>query len=87
MPEAQKAESSPAQQASQGGQPGLLEPLTDREQEILRLWALHLSVDGIADQLTLFFHTVRAYVRSVSEKLDAHSREEAISKAENAGLL
>ena len=68
------------------GQP-LPEPITRRERQVLRLLVLGLSAREIADQLIISFPTSRTYIRAIYRKLDAHSRDEAIEKAERLDLL
>lgn len=65
----------------------LPEPLTERERQVLRLLAVDLSSNGIAERLVLSVHTVRSYTKIVYRKLDVHSREEAIAVAEELGLV
>jgi DNA-binding NarL/FixJ family response regulator len=61
--------------------------LTPREREVLGLMATGLDNQAIADRLTLSFSTVRGYVQAVIEKLGAHSKLEAVVKANSLGLL
>ena len=64
-----------------------LQPLTQREQETLRLLATNLTVPEIADQLFVSVSTVRTYTKHIYSKLDVHSRIEAIHRANSSGLL
>ena len=64
-----------------------LQPLTQREQETLRLLATNLTIPEIADQLFVSVSTVRTYTKHIYSKLDVHSRIEAIHRAEAYGLL
>lgn len=61
--------------------------LTSRETEVLRLLAQGLSNQAIADQLSIRLATVRNHVQSVIEKLEAHSKLEAVSTALRLGLI
>lgn len=61
--------------------------LTPRQAEVLRLLADGLGTDAIARRLTVSRATARNHVRAVLEKLDAHSRLEAVSRARRLGLL
>lgn len=61
--------------------------LTAREQEVLRLLADGLSNADIAARLTLSVHTVRNHVASLSAKLGAHSKLEALAVAVRRGLV
>jgi LuxR family maltose regulon positive regulatory protein len=64
-----------------------LEPLTDRERQVLRLLAAGLSSNQIAEELIISVSTVRSYIKSLYQKLDAHSREEAVEKGHQLGWL
>jgi len=65
----------------------LTEPLSEREREVLRLITAGLSNQEIAEKLTVTLNTVKAHVRSVYGKLDAHSRVQAVSRARELELL
>jgi LuxR family maltose regulon positive regulatory protein len=67
--------------------PGLSEPLSDRELEVLRLLESHLSTREIAKHLFVSVHTVRTHVKSIYSKLDVHSRMEAVLRAKELNLL
>ena len=60
--------------------------LTRREQEILGLLAKGLSNAAIADELTVSVNTVRNHIASLSGKLGAHSKLEALAIAVRRGL-
>lgn len=61
--------------------------LTTREYEVLRMVALGMTSREISQELGLAVNTVRSYVQSVLEKLNAHTRIEAISTARRLRLL
>ena len=63
------------------------EPLTEREQEILRLIAAGLTNQQIADQLFLTLDTVKWYNRQTYQKLGVGSRTQAVAHARATGLL
>ena len=65
----------------------LLEPLTQREMEILRLLAEGLSDREIAQRLVLAQGTVKWYNKQLYSKLGVHSRSQAVDKAREVGLL
>jgi LuxR family maltose regulon positive regulatory protein len=67
--------------------PGLFEPLSDRELEVLRLLESDLSTQEIGDHLFISVHTVRTHVKSIYGKLDVHSRMEAVLRAKELNLL
>ncbi len=54
------------------------EPLTPREREVLRLLALGLSNDEIAEQLSITKRTVQNHVSNIYGKLALDSRAEAV---------
>jgi DNA-binding NarL/FixJ family response regulator len=64
-----------------------LEELTDRELEVLKLLALGLSNQEIADQIFVSEGTVKTHVRRIYSKLDARDRTQAVIFAFNAGLV
>ncbi|MEW5958723.1 MAG: response regulator transcription factor [Chloroflexota bacterium] len=64
-----------------------LEPLTAREQEILRLIAQDASNQEIADTLYLSLHTVKSHVKKILEKLQAPNRHQAALYARRKGLI
>lgn len=64
-----------------------VEPLTDREMEVLRLLALGLPNKGIALRLAISEHTVKFHVGAILAKLGAAGRTEAVMLAARRGLL
>jgi LuxR family maltose regulon positive regulatory protein len=65
----------------------LIEPLSKRELEVLRLWAAHLTRTDIAEELFISVNTVRSHIKNIYSKLGAHSRKDAIQRAKRQGLL
>jgi LuxR family maltose regulon positive regulatory protein len=65
----------------------LLEPLSKREMDVLRLLNSALSSAEIADALYVSVNTVRTHIRNVYAKLDVHRRSDAVSRASELGLL
>jgi DNA-binding NarL/FixJ family response regulator len=61
--------------------------LTRREREILKLMAQGLDNRTIAEKLFISFTTVRGHVQNILEKLDAHSKLEAVARANQHGLI
>lgn len=61
--------------------------LTARERDVLALLAAGCDSKTIATRLGLSVHTARDHVQSVLEKMDAHSRIEAVVKAGELGLV
>ena len=64
-----------------------VEPLTDREQEVLQLMALGLPNKAIARRLNVTEHTIKFHVGSILAKLGAASRTEAVTRAARQGIL
>jgi LuxR family maltose regulon positive regulatory protein len=54
---------------------------------VLRLLRTTLSSTEIAEELYISVNTVRTHIRNVYSKLDAHSRIEAITIAQEIGLF
>jgi ATP/maltotriose-dependent transcriptional regulator MalT len=69
------------------GGPGLVEPLTDRELEVLRLIAAGRSNQRIARELVVALDTVKKHVTHVLGKLGAANRTEAAARARELGLI
>ncbi len=65
----------------------LVEPLTDRELEVLELLAQGLANREIGRRLFISLPTVKSHTRSIYGKLGAHSREEAVARARALGIL
>jgi DNA-binding NarL/FixJ family response regulator len=75
-------------QISGGRRPDVPIPrLTDRELEVLRLVARGLNNRDIAKQLFISENTVKNHVRNILEKLQLHSRMEAVMYAVREKLL
>jgi LuxR family transcriptional regulator, maltose regulon positive regulatory protein len=66
---------------SQGGRPELVEPLTQREREVLRFLATRLTVREIADELYLSVNTLKFHLKAIYRKLGVNSRAEAAEAA------
>ena len=67
--------------------PGMAEPLTDREAEVLRLLAAGRSNQRIAHELVVALNTVKKHVTHVLGKLGAANRTEAVARARQLGLI
>jgi LuxR family maltose regulon positive regulatory protein len=70
-----------------GTAPGLIEPLTGRELEVLRLLAAGRSNQRIARDLFVALDTVKKHVTHVLGKLGAANRTEAVARARDLGLI
>ncbi len=78
------AETSPPRP---GSRPELVDPLSDRELEVLRLLGSELDGPAIARQLVVSLNTVRTHTKHIYTKLGVNSRRSAISKAHQLGLM
>jgi LuxR family maltose regulon positive regulatory protein len=65
----------------------LVEPLSERELEVLELIADGLTNPEIASRLFLSLNTVKAHTRNIYGKLDVHSRTQAIARSQALGIL
>ncbi len=65
----------------------LVEALTPRELEVLRLLAAGLGNKGVASRLAISEHTVKFHVASIMSKLGAASRTEAVTLGIRHGLI
>jgi LuxR family transcriptional regulator, maltose regulon positive regulatory protein len=66
--------------AAPGG-PGLIEPLTERERDVLRFLPSRLTVREIADELYVSVNTLKFHLRIIYRKLGVTSRAEAAEVA------
>jgi LuxR family transcriptional regulator, maltose regulon positive regulatory protein len=67
--------------------PEMIEPLSERELEILRLIAQGLSNGEISQRLFLALSTVKGHNLRIFGKLQAQNRTEAVARARELGLL
>jgi LuxR family maltose regulon positive regulatory protein len=67
--------------------PPLLEPLSERELEVLKLLGTELSGPEIADRLSVSLNTVRTHTKNIYSKLGVSNRRAVIRRAEELGLL
>jgi len=61
--------------------------LSAREREVLALMTVGMDARAIARQCDISVHTSRGHIRSILNKLDAHSQLEAVAEARRRGLL
>ncbi|MDQ4077268.1 MAG: tetratricopeptide repeat protein, partial [Chloroflexota bacterium] len=66
---------------------GLVEPLTPRELEVLRLLASGLSNQEIADRLVISVGTVKSYTHQIYSKLQVRNRTQAVLHSRQLNLL
>ncbi|MCB0154659.1 MAG: LuxR family transcriptional regulator, partial [Anaerolineae bacterium] len=77
--------SSPAPQLPRSS--ALIEPLSERELEVLQLIAQGLSNREISERLFLALSTVKGHNRLIFGKLQVQRRTEAVARARELGLL
>ncbi len=65
----------------------LVEPLSDRELDVLSLMSEGLKNEQIGERLFISFHTVKVHTRNIFSKLDVHNRTEAVAKARSIGII
>jgi LuxR family maltose regulon positive regulatory protein len=65
----------------------LIEPLSQRELDILRLFKTELSGPEIAQELVIALSTVRTHTKSIYSKLNVNSRRGAVKRAIELGLI
>ena len=67
--------------------PVFIEPLTDRENELLALLPTHLTYREMANEMCVSINTIKTYQKSVFRKLGATSRSRAVGTARAEGLI
>ena len=65
----------------------LIEPLSQRELDLLRLFKTELSGPEIAQELVIALSTVRTHTKSIYSKLNVNSRLAAVKRAVELGLI
>jgi len=86
--EIDRASVSPASRSpSLSASPSLIEPLSARELDVLRLFNTELSGPEIARELVIGLSTVRTYTKSIYTKLNVNSRRAAVKRAAELGLI
>jgi LuxR family maltose regulon positive regulatory protein len=65
----------------------VVEPLTDKEMEVLRHLAALYSTEEIAHTMFVSVNTVKTHVRGILRKLAASRRNEAIRRARELGWI
>lgn len=64
-----------------------VEPLTEREVQVLELVAEGLSNKAIAERLGISDQTIKAHVASIAGKLGTHNRTATVRRALRRGLI
>ena len=67
--------------------PGLVEPLSARELEVLELLAAGLPNRAIAEELVVTLDTVKSHVSRLFDKLGTTNRTQAVGRARELGLV
>lgn len=70
-----------------GTEKKIIEPLTDRELDVLRLAAKGFTNKAIGIQLSISDRTVQGHLAHIFAKLQANSRTEAVMRAVSLGLI
>ena len=83
----QRAADSQSFTPSQPFQPALVEPLSGREQEILRLLAAGHTNQEIAQAMIVSVNTVKSHLKNVYGKLGVKNRRAAVAQARVQGLI
>jgi LuxR family maltose regulon positive regulatory protein len=65
----------------------LVEPLSDREINVLRLMAAGHKYKEVAEQLVISLNTVRHHIRNIYSKLNVNNRAQAVARAKELELL
>ncbi|TFH35278.1 MAG: hypothetical protein E4G99_07655 [Anaerolineales bacterium] len=66
---------------------GLIEPLSERELEVLRLVAAGMSNRQVAEQLVVSLGTAKSHIHHIFGKLGVFNRTEAVTKGRELGLI
>ncbi len=66
---------------------GLLDPISEREFEVLQLIAAGLSNREIAEKLFISLNTVKTHTKNINSKMGVNSRTRAVARAKELGLL
>jgi PAS domain S-box-containing protein len=64
-----------------------VEPLSEQERRILKLFADGANPGGIAGQLSISPQTLRNHLHHINRKLRTHNRLEAVTHAQRRGLI
>ena len=65
----------------------MVEPLSEREMEVLKLLRSELSGPEIAQQLIVSLNTLRTHTKNIFNKLGVNNRRAAVHRAEELNLF
>jgi LuxR family maltose regulon positive regulatory protein len=65
----------------------LVEPLSERELQVLMLLGTNLTAPEIAEELFVAVSTIRTHTKNIYTKLGVHRRREAVDRARELGLI
>jgi LuxR family maltose regulon positive regulatory protein len=83
----QRAGVASSARGARGAVPGLVEPLSERELEVLGLLAVGRSNQQIATELVVVLDTVKKHVSRILDKLGVANRTQAVARARELQLL
>jgi LuxR family maltose regulon positive regulatory protein len=84
---AERTSPRPQTTAPPAAQPGMIEPLTRRELQVLEMLAQRMTAQEIAHKLILSDQTVKRHRANIYQKLGVNSRREAVATAVALGVL
>jgi LuxR family maltose regulon positive regulatory protein len=64
-----------------------VEPLTEKELEVLRLLALEMKNSGISEMLNISVNTVKVHTRNIYNKLMVRNRYHAVERARELKII
>jgi LuxR family maltose regulon positive regulatory protein len=79
--------SSDHNEAQSGPAVAIVDPLSDRELQVLRLISQQLSTEEIGAAMFVSVNTVRTHVRSILRKLAVSRRNEAVRRARQLAIV
>lgn len=65
----------------------MIDPLTEREREVLRLLSEGISNKEIASRMVVAPSTIKQHLKSIYSKLDVHNRTQAVARGRELDLL
>jgi LuxR family maltose regulon positive regulatory protein len=65
----------------------MIEPLSERELEVLRLLRTEMSGPEIARELIVSLNTLRTHTKNIFNKLDVNNRRAAVHRAEQLDMF